>query len=146
MVNATDVLQPKRLIVLEFSLSQVSHSSFSVGIVTTSRASAVYTLNTDPKINLINSDGSFVMTTCKLDNNFKKRGKVWSNRIKSRQKKNTQNSSVEETLDKMGARLEATLKKKLLVRFAQQKGVSASSARISAKLLHLQPHKITVAH
>ena len=85
-------------------------------------------------------------TTGKHDNNFKKRGKVWSNRIKSRQKKNTQNIRAEEKLDKMGARVEATLKKKQLVRLAQQKIMSASSARISAKLLHLQPHKTTVAH
>ena len=105
----------------KFSLRQVSHSSFSVGIVT-SYASAVYTLNTDPKINVINSDGSFLTTTCKLDDNFKKRGKVWSNRIKSKQKKYIQNSSVEETLDKMGARLEATLKKKTVGSICAAKG------------------------
>lgn len=51
------------------------------------------------------------MTTCKHDNNFKRRGKVWRNRIKSRQKKNTQNTRAEEKLDKMSVRLEATLKK-----------------------------------
>jgi len=95
-----------------FSLSQVSQSSFSVGIVTTSRVSAVYTLNTDPKINAVNSEESFLTTTCKHDNNFKKRRKVWSNRIKSRQKKNIQNTRAEEKLDKMSDRLDATLKKK----------------------------------
>lgn len=93
-----------------FSLSQASQSSFSVGIGTTSRVSAVYTLNTDPKINVINSYESFLTTTCKHDNNFKKRGKVWSNSIKSRQKKNTQNTRAAKKLDKMSARLEVTLK------------------------------------
>jgi len=94
-----------------FSLRLVCQSAFSVRIVTTSRVSGVYTPNTDPNINVINSDESFLTTTCKHDNNFKKRGKVWSNRIKSRQKKNTQNTCAEEKLDKNNARLETTLKK-----------------------------------
>jgi hypothetical protein len=128
-----------------FSLRLVCQSSFSVRIVTTSRLSGVYTPNTDPNINVINSDERFLTTTCKHDNNFKKRGKVWSNRIKSRQTKNTQNTCAEEKLDKMNARLETTLKK-MLVRLAQQMGMSESSARISAKLLHLQPRKTTRAN